>query len=112
MGRMSDELVKEIQGVRFTPTRIREGYAMDPVDDLLDGLVRAVHEGTSLGPLCAAAQFPTVSWQEAYNMDEVDAFLSHLGGATVSARPDGWAPRSASDAPGFFGRILGRAGLR
>jgi DivIVA domain-containing protein len=73
-------LADEIQKVRFKPTRIRQGYAMGVVDEMLDRAVSAVTRGESLAAVLDVA-LPTVSWREGYDMAEVDAFLTRLRAA-------------------------------
>ena len=72
------DLVEEITNAQFTPTRIREGYDMGAVDDLLDGLVAALGRGESIADLIESAQLPVVAWREGYSKVEVDAFLERI----------------------------------
>lgn len=75
---MSDDLVRRIHDVRFTPVRLREGYDMGEVDDFLDELVDAVAMGRPLQPLVDAARFTPVRMREGYVIGDVDAFLEQL----------------------------------
>ena len=76
------DLVEEITTVRFTPTRIRDGYDMAQVDDLLDRVVAALGRGEPVDPLIDAAQLAHVRLREGYDSAEVDAFLAGLRGRT------------------------------
>ncbi|MCW2849039.1 MAG: DivIVA protein [Marmoricola sp.] len=77
------ELVETIRSVRFTPVRIREGYAMNAVDELLDQLERSATRGLPLQPLLDGAHFPTFRWREGYDRVEVDEFLVEIGAAAA-----------------------------
>lgn len=71
------QLLDELQSVRFKPTRIRQGYEMGAVDQLLDWVADAVSRGDPVAPLLGSPP-PTVSWREGYDRGEVDAFLTRL----------------------------------
>jgi DivIVA domain-containing protein len=93
----------DIQSQRFTPVRLRHGYAMDAVDAFLDEAVAAHlalgtenHDletrrvaGSEVpgGPASARvmgpdavreARFELVRWREGYSIEEVDEFLVQL----------------------------------
>ncbi|MGY2875113.1 DivIVA domain-containing protein [Marmoricola sp. URHA0025 HA25] len=72
------DLVEEITTARFTPVRIREGYDMGDVDDLLDELVAALGRGEPVGPLIDRVQLGHVRLREGYDSGEVDEFLARL----------------------------------
>jgi DivIVA domain-containing protein len=81
----------DVDNVRFSPVRIREGYDMGEVDahlDLvkqtLDALDRAVSGGGALPGALPAPRFTPVRLREGYDMGEVDAFLAEV--ATEEAR--------------------------
>jgi DivIVA domain-containing protein len=74
------DLVEEITMARFTPTRIREGYDMAEVDELLDRVVAALGRGEPVAGLIAEARFSVVTWREGYHKAEVDDFLARLRG--------------------------------
>lgn len=78
-------LAQDVVATRFTPTRFREGYDQDQVDDLLDKITAtfaAVEQGRGLGPLTAdevvAARFQPTKFREGYDQDQVDAFLDQV----------------------------------
>ncbi len=63
---------------RFTAVRLRRGYDMREVDDLLDRLVRAIRRGDSD---LATRHLPRTAltrtrWREGYRCEEVDAWLA------------------------------------
>jgi len=71
-------LIEEISHVRFTPVRLREGYEMGEVDDVLDRLVTALRAGEPVDQLVSDAQFTPVRMREGYDMSEVDRFLDRV----------------------------------
>lgn len=73
-----EALVLEVRRVAFSATRMREGYDMSVVDDLLDSLARALEEGREVGPIADAARIPTTRFRDGYDPAEVDHFLSWL----------------------------------
>ena len=111
---MSDqELVERIERVRFTPSRLREGYDMGDVDTLLDHLVQAVRAGEPLGPIVDLVRLRTTKLREGYDQAEVDDFLATLSGApagtatdAVAAAPGG--PAVVQEQKGLLARLLGR----
>lgn len=72
------DLVESIATVRFTPVRIRDGYDMSDVDELLDRLVAALGRGEPVGPVIDDARLGRVRLREGYDIAEVDAFLAGL----------------------------------
>jgi DivIVA domain-containing protein len=72
------DLVEAITNARFTPVRLREGYDMGDVDDLLDRIVAGLGRGEPIGPLIDAARFAPVRLREGYDTDEVDRFLESV----------------------------------
>jgi DivIVA domain-containing protein len=85
------DLVEAIAIARFNPVRVREGYDMAEVDDLLDRIVAALGRGEPVAPLLEGVGFTRARLREGYNIDEVDRFLVGLrrrvDGAT-GAGPD------------------------
>lgn len=78
-------LAQDVVATRFTPTRFREGYDQDQVDDLLDKITAtfaAVEQGRGPGALTAdevvAARFQPTKFREGYDQDQVDAFLDQV----------------------------------
>jgi len=84
------ELVQRIRSVRFKPVRLREGYDMETVDQLLDQLEQAASRGLPLAPVVAAADLPRVKVREGYSIDEVAG-----PAASAASRTDG------ASGPGF-----------
>jgi DivIVA domain-containing protein len=82
-----DDVGSLIANVRFTPTRIRPGYDMGDVDELLDRLEAATGRGDDVTPLVEGAQFSIVKWREGYDFGEVDAFLLRLTPGAKRATP-------------------------
>jgi DivIVA domain-containing protein len=72
------DLVEAIAIARFNPVRVREGYDMAQVDDLLDRIVAALGRGEPVAPLLEGVRFSRVRLREGYNIDEVDQFLVAL----------------------------------
>ena len=72
------DLVEQISNVRFTPVRIREGYEMAAVDELLDRVVAALGAGRPVIPILDAAELGHVRVREGYSIDEVDRFLAQV----------------------------------
>lgn len=106
---MSD-LAAEIESVRFTPVRLRYGYAMGEVDDLLDQLATAARSGGPLAPLVETARIEVVRLREGYDMDEVDAFLTRIAGRTITrTAPVPEPPRTGvvQEHPGPLARLRG-----
>jgi DivIVA domain-containing protein len=94
-----DDLVSRIRDMQFTPVRIREGYDMGTVDQLLDELEEAASRGQPLQAVVdGAGQFPTVTWREGYNMGEVDRFLAEIALAVPPVTP---SRAETADGPGF-----------
>jgi len=80
---VSGDPVSRIQGVQFTPVRLRVGYDMGSVDDFLDRLEDAASRGLPLGPVVAGAHFPSGKLREGYDVGEVDRFLAEMAGAAA-----------------------------
>jgi DivIVA domain-containing protein len=108
------DLVEAITQVQFTPVRVREGYDMHQVDDLLDQVIAALGRGEPVTALLRAARFDHVRLREGYDIAEVDRFLEDLGAMADPDAPAVPAQRPAStghDLPqqrGIVGRLLGR----
>jgi DivIVA domain-containing protein len=77
------DLVESIATARFTPVRLRDGYDMGDVDELLDRIVAALGSGEPVGPLIDGARFGHVRLREGYDVGEVDEFLAGLRRRTV-----------------------------
>lgn len=106
---MSD-LAREIETVRFTPVRLRNGYDMDDIDNLLDRLVEAARAGTPLAPLVESASIGVSRMREGYDMDEVDRFLSRTTGRRlVRATPSTESTHASAvrEVRGPLARLLG-----
>ncbi len=69
------ELVHRIEEVRFTPVRLRKGYDMRQVDELLDGIVESLQRRQSVRSTVEGARFTPVRLREGYDMGEVDQLL-------------------------------------
>jgi DivIVA domain-containing protein len=85
---------EDVIATRFTPTRFRDGYDQDQVDDLLDRITAtfaAVEQGRGPGPLSAdevvAARFQPTKFREGYDQDQVDAFLDQVVVALRAVEP-------------------------
>ncbi len=114
----ADDLVSRITGVRFTPVRFRESYAMESVDQLLDELESAASRGQPLRPVVDAAHFPTGKWREGYDVGEVDRFLEQIATAvpplTESRTQTEYgpsfpvAPSVIEEKPGLMARLFRR----
>ncbi len=105
-----------ITTVEFTPVRLREGYDMGQVDDLLDELAAAVAADQPLATLVSEARFTPVRMREGYDMGEVDDFLQRVvtetgGGARPAAAPGRAAPAAYTPPPGVEGVIKEQRGL-
>ena len=79
------DLVERITQARFRPVRVREGYAMSEVDDLLDRVVAALGRGESASRVLDRATLSRVRLREGYAIDEVDAFLDSIRRSLVEA---------------------------
>jgi DivIVA domain-containing protein len=79
----SDVLARDVTEKRFTPTRFRDGYAMEDVDAFLERVratLAAYEQGTAVGVLAdvVAARFQPTRFREGYDQDEVDDFLDQV----------------------------------
>ena len=106
------DLVEAITTARFNPVRVREGYDMAQVDDLLDGIVAALGRGEPVGPLIEDTRLAHVRLREGYDIGEVDRFLERVRrtapGADVPAQR---TPPQESTVPpqrNLLGRFHGR----
>lgn len=79
----SQDIAQQVADARFTPVRLREGYDMREVDDLLDRIVAAASDPQAVDALVSGARFSQVRFREGYDMPEVDAFLARLVGRPV-----------------------------
>ena len=127
---MNGDLVQRVKSARFTPVRMREGYDMGEVDQLLDQLAANLADGRPVRPMVDAAVFTPVRLREGYDMGEVDEFLDgivaeserrQLGGADPSNSPADAAahwesypvtasepPSVIEEKPGLMSRLFGR----
>lgn len=78
MASVNAHLRQQIVDVRFTPTRLREGYDMAEVDWLLEQLVGRIDRGEPIGPAIDDVAFTRVKLREGYDIEEVDRFLAGL----------------------------------
>lgn len=79
-------LVHLITTARFRPVRIREGYRMAEVDDLLDQLVTALGADRPIEGLVDGAQLTRVKWREGYRSEDVDELLRSLQAEAARAQ--------------------------
>ncbi|GAA4288818.1 DivIVA domain-containing protein [Georgenia daeguensis] len=93
---------------KFQPTRFREGYDQDQVDDFLDTVTEILRSYEAGGPLdavaaaelCRTARFQPTKLREGYDQQQVDALLARLaqqfgalaGGASPVAGAGGASP--------------------
>jgi DivIVA domain-containing protein len=78
MTRGYGDLVEAITTATFKPVRVREGYDMAQVDDLLDRVVAALGRGEPVGQVLDDARLSHVRLREGYDIAEVDAFLDQV----------------------------------
>jgi DivIVA domain-containing protein len=78
-------LARDVTEKRFTPTRFRDGYAVDDVDAFLERVhatLTAYEGGTAFGVLSATdvvnARFHPTKFRKGYSQDEVDDFLDEV----------------------------------
>lgn len=96
----SAHIAQRVAEARFTPVRMREGYDMREVDDLLDQIVAVAGAPEAVAALVASARFTRVRLREGYDMAEVDEFLASLVGRRepgASTSPDSDTVRRSSD---------------
>jgi DivIVA domain-containing protein len=75
----------DVRNVRFSSTKLREGYKLDEVDAFLDRVELQLRSGgrhRSLAPLTAEAvieqRFTATRFRAGYDQDEVDDFLDRI----------------------------------
>ena len=116
------DIVEAITNARFHPVRVREGYDMHEVDDLLDQVVAALGAGQPVAPVLDDARLSHVRLREGYDIAEVDHFLAGLRqsiGIPAQKSAQDAADSSGPDSPGaprppiphqrrIVGRLLGR----
>jgi len=100
---VNEDLVQQVEGARFTPVRLREGYDMGEVDQLLDQLAANLAHHQPVRPLVEAAVFTPVRLREGYDMGEVDDFMDRIVAESerrhsASGDPSP-SPSSSADAP-------------
>lgn len=84
----------DLSSVRFTTTKIREGYSRDEVDAFIETVRETLQywEGGRAGKLSsdsvAATRFAPTKFRTGYDQDEVDDFLDDVS-ATVSRYESG-----------------------
>ena len=107
---MSRELIDRIRTARFTPVRLREGYDMGQVDQLLDDLEDAVAGARPVRPLVEAARFEKVRLREGYDMADVDGFLAEMACCDPPYRDSEPGPAPVvSEKRGLLARVFGRS---
>jgi DivIVA domain-containing protein len=81
----STVLARDVTEKRFTPTRFRDGYAMDDVDAFLERIhatLTAYEQRTAVDVLADVdvvnARFRPTRFREGYDQDEVDDFLDQV----------------------------------
>jgi DivIVA domain-containing protein len=110
---MSD-LITQIEQARFTPVRLRSGYDMGEVDQLLDEIVAALSAGRPVEPLIDGARITTVSFREGYDMAEVDALIARVRAHDPGSPVPPPAPVSPTtsgvveEQQGLLSRLFGR----
>jgi DivIVA domain-containing protein len=123
MGRVNEDLTREIRQSRFQMTGFRVGYHVDEVDDFLDELCAAIERGEDVTDLVEHAQFSPVK-RKGYDMQQVDALLDRIVGRptgralknTLDPTPDPGEPPSdrppavVQEQVGLLGRLFGRRG--
>jgi DivIVA domain-containing protein len=106
------DLVEAITTARFSPVRVREGYDMAEVDDLLDSLVAALGRGEPVAAVIDGTRLSHVRLREGYDIGEVDRFLERVRRtAPGSDVPVQRAPRQEPAVPvqrGLRGWLHGR----
>lgn len=105
-----------VSAARFTPVRIREGYDMAAVDDLLDSLVVIGASGGDVQKAVAESHLPVVRLREGYAIAQVDTFLKEF--VRIARDPEGllrgsspYPPHSAyppHQTGGWWSRFFGR----
>jgi DivIVA domain-containing protein len=91
MGRVNEDLVREIRQSQFQVTGLRVGYDVDEVDGFLDVVCTALGRGEDVADLVERARFSPVK-RRGYDMSQVDALLDRVAG-----RPTGRALRNTLD---------------
>ncbi|MFL6109298.1 MAG: DivIVA domain-containing protein [Marmoricola sp.] len=74
----SADVIGQIERIRFTPVRLREGYDMGDVDAFLDRLAQAARDGQAFAPIVEQARFERVRLREGYDIGEVDDFVARM----------------------------------
>lgn len=101
-GAQRDMLIKRIDEVVFSTSRVRTSYDMGTVDDHLDQMIATVREGRDARADWAGVSFKTVRFTEGYSIDEVDTFLAEVTSDDAAwqglARGDGAASAVAGGA--------------
>ena len=70
---------EQVQALRFTPVRIREGYSLGEVDAFLDRVIaRLSGTGDLTSDEVRKVRFTPVRWREGYDMGEVDAAMDAI----------------------------------
>jgi DivIVA domain-containing protein len=94
---------------KFQPTRFREGYDQDEVDDFLDtvtAILRSYEAGERIDAsaavdLCRNARFQPTKFREGYDQHQVDDFLAELeqGFLAIAGQGPDARVRTAGPAP-------------
>jgi DivIVA domain-containing protein len=83
----------DVLNQKFKPTKFREGYDQDEVDDFLDRVTHAlsqlergeVQHGLMTADQVAAVRFQPTKFREGYDQNEVDDFLARVREALTVA---------------------------
>jgi DivIVA domain-containing protein len=100
MGRLTAD---DVTNTKFQPTKFREGYDQDEVDDFLDEVVAVLRRHEAGEPIdahaaaemCRSALFQPTKFREGYNQDEVDDLLDRLVQGFDELARGGYAPPSS-----------------
>lgn len=109
----ADDVARRVAEIQFTPVRMREGYDMGEVDELLDRIVAVATDPVAVRALARGARFTPVRLREGYAMAEVDRFLASLStGEAAAADPPRVPEGPASDGGiretrGWWSRLFG-----
>ena len=94
----------DVLNQKFAPTKFREGYDQDEVDDFLDRVAETLKEREGVGqarkPVTAqqieGIRFQSTKWREGYDQQEVDHFLDRVRvQLTAAAEPSDVQPYGA-----------------
>ncbi len=80
MDTRASAIVTMIENARFRPVRLRQGYDMGEVDNLLANVQSGYASGQGGPHLMHGARFSVVRFREGYDMADVDTFLELIRG--------------------------------